>query len=93
MEATISTFLAMQKSLKARLNDLNKIKEDSGFRRRFMRDVEEIKEPLYNIKELDERCSALGMSIFKLDGKIKEANAKTVIAVDIDYKELMKAVK
>jgi len=33
------------------------------------------------------------MSIFKLDGKIKEANAKTVIAVDIDYKELMKAVK
>jgi len=92
MERTISTWLSLQKSLKSRLTDLRGMKNDNSHRFIYS-SRDEIKEPVYDIKEIDKKCAKIEMAIFKIDGEIKRMNAETTVDIDVDYENLMTPIE
>ena len=88
---TVNALLSMQKALVQRRLQLNELKNSSTMRtlyRSIDAGTERIEEPTYNIKAVDKQIVQINNALFKIDQKIKESNAKTVIDINIDYDTL-----
>lgn len=84
---TINLLLAMEKSLRERLNQLNELKTQSSRRTYYTEEKRE--EPTYDIKLVDKKITAINKALFTMNHKIKESNAKTTVDVDVDYDKLV----
>ena len=94
MNVSISYLLSMQTALNQRRNQLKELRDSNTTRTyRFMAaDQKETTEPTYDIKRVDKMLADINKALFKLDHKIKEANAKTTIEVDVDFDSLMSEI-
>lgn len=86
-KVTVNYLLAMEKSLRERLSQLNELKTQSARRTYFENDKRE--EPTYDIKAVDKKITAINRALFELNHKVKESNAKTVVDVDVNYDYLV----
>jgi hypothetical protein len=97
MEATVSAFLSMQGALNLRRTQLNELKnaatEHSYSTYGGDPSRKDVKEPTYDIKKVDKKLVEINKALFHLDSKIKEANARTNISVDIKFDELMSEIE
>jgi hypothetical protein len=84
---TVNYLLAMEKSLRERLSQLNDLKSQSA-RRTYYSDGNK-EEPTYDIKIVDKKITAINKALFEVNHKIKESNAKTTVAVNVDYDQLV----
>lgn len=84
---TINYLLAMEKSLRERLSQLNELKTQSARMTFFSDDKKEV--PTYDIKMVDKKITKINKALFNLNHKIKESNAKTTIEVDLVYDDLV----
>jgi hypothetical protein len=86
-KATVNTLLAMEKSLRERLSQLNELKSQSATVTIF--DENKRTEPTYSIKAVDKKITAINKALFEINHKIKESNAKTVVETNVDYDALV----
>jgi hypothetical protein len=86
-KVTVNYLLAMDKSLRERLSQLNELKTQSA--RRTIFDENKREEPTYDIKSVDKKITAINKALFEINHKVKESNAKTVIDTDISYDNLV----
>lgn len=91
MKHTINRLLAMEKSLRERLVQLNELKKESSRYTIFSEDKKEY--PTYDVKKVDKKITDINKALFEISHKIKESNAKTRIDVDINYDELVSALE
>lgn len=84
---TVNYLLAMEKSLRERLSQLNELKVQSS-RRTIFEDAKR-EEPTYDIKLVDRKLTAINKALFEINHKIKESNARTVVETDINYDSLV----
>jgi hypothetical protein len=92
MRITLNKALALDKMLRERLNDIKRLRSESALIRttRFTsRDTEETITPTYDIKDLDIRAIQLQTALFEIDAGIKEANARTEIAIEANLPLLL----
>lgn len=88
---TVNYLLAMEKSLRERLGQLNELKTQSA-RRTYYGESDKREEPTYDIKKVDKKITSINKALFEVNHKIKESNAKTTINVDIEYSELVSEI-
>lgn len=87
MQYTVNTLLAMEKSLRDRLTQLNELKSQSARTTYYGEDKRE--EPTYDIKKVDKKMTKINRALFEINHKIKESNAKTTVSVEVDYDDLV----
>jgi hypothetical protein len=86
---SINALLSMQKALRSRLSQLNELKNQSTSRTTSWRGEDKtVQEPLYDVKLIDKKIVKINNALFKIDHKIKESNAKTMMEVNIDFDDL-----
>lgn len=85
---TINMALAMEKSLRSRLSQLEELKTQSA-KRSFFENDKVKEEPTYDIKKVDKKITAINKALFELNHKVKESNAKTSVEVEADYDQLV----
>ena len=96
MKDTISSFLSMQQALNTRRTQLNELR-NSGTSRTY--DIyadgtkKTVMEPTYELKKVDKMLVEINKALFLLDKRIKQANAKTNIDVDLDFDKLMSEIE
>ena len=91
-QVTINYLLAMEKSLRERLGQLNDLKRESSHRI-IWADNNKTEEPTYPIKEVDRKITSINKALFQINHKVKESNAKTTIETDIDYNILVSEIE
>lgn len=90
---SISAMLVMEKNLRSRLKELNELK-NSVSKRVMWANSDKTEEPTYDVKDVDKKAVELHKALFRINQRIKEVNAKTLINVDdIDYDSLMEAIQ
>ena len=94
MQASVNSFLVREKQLKARLADLNQLKQQATSRTRYYTEAVETRrdEPTYDIKQLDKMAIDIQNALFAIENAIKESNAVTKITVDVNVEDLMKPI-
>jgi hypothetical protein len=91
---SINAWLSMKNSLQARLSELKDMKGQASTRHISRYDgKEDIIEPTYSIKEIDKKSSRITTALFLIDQAIKEANAKTVVELDVNYDDLVQPIE
>lgn len=88
---TINMVLAMEKSLRERLGQLNELKTQSARRTYF--EAEKREEPTYDIKLVDKKITAINKALFEINHKVKASNAKTEVEVNLDYDSLVSEIE
>ena len=91
-QVTINYLLAMEKSLRERLGQLNELKKESAHRT-IWSDDSKIEEPTYDIRKVDSKITCINKALFEINHRIKESNAKTTIETDIDYNTLVSEIE
>jgi hypothetical protein len=90
---SISAMLVMEKNLRGRLKELGELK-NSVSHRTMWGSNDKVEEPTYDVKDVDKKMVEIHKALFKINQRIKETNAKTLIASDdIDYDSLMEAIQ
>lgn len=92
MQVTINKLLAMEKSLRERLGQLNALKDQSA-RRTFWDKDDKREEPTYDVKKVDKKITEINKALFEINHSIKESNAKTSLNVDVDYNSLVSEIE
>lgn len=92
MQYSINHLLAMEKSLRERLVQMNTLKGEVS-KRTFWMTENKREEPVYDVKLVDKKVSEINKALFNLNHKIKEANAKTLIEIDLDYDALVSPIE
>lgn len=81
MTITVSEGIGLLKTLNQRHAELKALRDENAYRERRMfgvgGDKEVIKEPVYNVKKLDQTTNQIALQIRKLDNAIKQSNATT----------------
>lgn len=92
-QVTVNYLLAMEKSLRERLNQLNELKVQVS-KRAYWEDKNKQEEPTYDVKEVDKKITKINKALFLINHKVKESNAKTTVdAQDIDYNDLVSEIE
>jgi len=90
---SISAMLVLEKNLRGRLKELGELKNNVS-RRVVWAGSDKVEEPTYDVKDVDKKMVEIHKALFKINQRIKEVNAKTMVAADdIDYDALMEAIK
>lgn len=92
MQVTINKLLAMEKSLRERLNQLNELKEKTA-RRTLWDDNDKREEPTYDVRKVDAKITEINKALFEINFTVKESNAKTAVDVNVDYNVLVSAIE
>jgi|SRR6185312_4670961 len=97
-KVTVNYLLAMEKSLRERLSQLNDLKSQSARRTVWERlggddNSSKREEPTYDIKKVDKKITDINKALFQLNHKIKESNAKTIVEVDAKYEDLISEIE
>jgi hypothetical protein len=81
MTITVSEAIGLLKTLQQRHAELKALRDENGHRERRLfgvgGDKEIVKEPVYNVKKLDQTTNQVALQIRKLDNAIKQSNATT----------------
>jgi len=91
-QVTVNYLLAMEKSLRERLGQLNELKTSSA-RETFWTESGKTDKPTYDIKKVDAKITLINKALFEINHKIKESNAKTTLETDIDYNVLVSEIE
>ena len=87
---TISGLLSMQKALSQRKAQLESVKSSCTSLTRYgIGENQRTEEPTYDIKEVDKKIVKINNSLFQIDKKIKDVNARTEVSIDINFDDLM----
>lgn len=86
-KVTVNYLLAMEKSLRERLGQLNELKTQSA--RVTFYDDKKREEPTYNIKVIDRKITSINKALFEINHKIKESNARTTVDTNVNYNDLV----
>lgn len=95
MQVTVNYLLAMEKSLRQRLAQLESLKNESSKRTIWERMGEgnnKIEEPTYDIKKVDKKITLINKALFEINHKIKTSNALTNIDIISDYDSLISEI-
>ena len=86
---TVNGLLTIQKSLRTRLSQLNEVKNESTHRNIYrMAGQDKIEEPTYDIKKVDAKIVEINRALTNIDMKVKESNAITKVAIDLNLDSL-----
>jgi len=88
MEITINEAMVKMKVLKGRLGELSHLRSESATRETW-REPNKVIEPVYNIKELDRKCTDIENALLEIETAIKQSNALTKIKIEADVKALL----
>lgn len=88
---TLNETISFLNQLDKRIGELVKLRELNAVQERFYisDNREKVKEPQYNVVELDKRIVELQNWRFKIDAHIKSINAKTSIELEIPIDTLL----
>lgn len=96
MSMTINEGMVLQKTIQGRLNELRRLRDSVAVEKHIFRPwgttEKETREEVtvkYDIKALDKKVVELELFLFKIDSKIKQANAMTKIDLDADVDKLL----
>ena len=89
---TVNYLLAMEKSLRERLGQLNELKQASA-RETFWDKDQKRETPTYDIKKVDSKITAINKALFEMNHRIKESNARTTVDVNVDYNALVSEIE
>ena len=88
---TINEGISLQKAVRDRVSELKVLRDKVAVKQTTTwfndKDKKEDVEPQYDVKLVDKKIVELGLFLYKLDSKIKHANAVTTInglEVDVD---------
>ncbi len=92
-QLTINTSIALMDILKARISELRSLRDKVAVTesRAYFGEPksETTTTPQYDVKFVDKKITQLQNTLFKLNGAIKEANAKTPVNINLDVDELL----
>jgi len=90
---TINELMALMKTVRERVNSLKSLRQQVAVKERRMwkasGEIESIDEPQYDVKAVDRKIMELENFLFRADSKIKTANAKTQVDLDVDIEALL----
>lgn len=91
---TINEGMVLQKTLRLRLASLIRLRDEVAVKTSTTwmigeRDRKEEKEPQYDVKLVDAKIVEIELFLFKLDSKIKQANARTEIDLEANIDSLL----
>ena len=92
---TVNEAMVLMKAVRERLNELKGLRDKVAVEKTttypWQTDKEKIEkiEVKYDIKAVDKKATELEMFLFKVDAAIKQANAKTEIAITADVDKLL----
>lgn len=92
MQLSVNKLLEMQKALKERRSQLEKLTVENSKSTRWYGSTEKLEEPQYDLNTLDEMVTAINNALFEISATLKESNATTKVDVAVDFNELMRAV-
>jgi len=92
MKLTINKALSLQKAISSRVVDLMSLRSEVSTTENFFGSKESVKEPQYDVKQVDKKIAVLKKMLFEIDSAIKESNAITSIDVDLDENQIFEPI-
>jgi len=95
MNLTVNQAMALEKAVKSRLSQLRSLRSEVATKTETKwytsndRDKQETITPQFDVKAVDKKVTELEYVLFKMDGEIKQSNAKTEINVEVDVETLL----
>lgn len=80
---TVNEAFVLMKIVRGRLGELSALRQTNSTRETsYLNQEKTIKEPLYDVKALDRRCTELENFLLIAETKVKQSNANTKIEID-----------
>lgn len=86
---TINELLALIKSVRARVSELNSLRSQVSSEEHYFGAKEKVVEPKYDVKLVDKKITELEKFLFKADALIKQSNALTTVEIEADIDVLL----
>lgn len=92
---TINEAMALAKAVNSRVSELRNlrslvaVKSQTTWIGMANKDRQELVEPQFDVKKVDKKITELEIVLYKIDSKIKQANAKTEIDLAVDAENLL----
>jgi hypothetical protein len=83
----------MQKALKERRSQLEKLAVENSKETHFYGASEKSETPLYDASKLDKMVTNINNAMFEISSVLKESNATTKVEIEVNFAELMGAIK
>ena len=94
MNQSVNGWLSMKGSLQSRLMEVKDMKNGAQAISTTRYDGREIEnKPVYDIKTIDKKCSQITTALFLIDRGIKDANARNMLELDINYTDLVAPIE
>jgi len=92
---TINELMALMKTIRERVSSLKALRQQVSVKETIWRSAESqtITEPQYDVKALDKKVMELENFLFRADSKIKTANARTTVDLDVDVDRLLQPLE
>jgi len=92
---TVNEAMVFMKAIRGRLGELSSLRQANSIRETsyFGENDKKIKEPMYDVKALDKKCTELENFLLTVETKIKQSNAVTKIKIEgADVAELLSPI-
>ena len=94
MNQSVNGWLSMKGSLQSRLEEVKNMKVGAMSSTITRYDGKEVEsKPVYNVKDIDRKCSQITTALFLIDRGIKDANAKNQLELAVDYDSLVAPIE
>lgn len=94
MNQSVNGWLSMKGSLQARLQEVKSMKDGAQAVTTTRYDGKEVEtKPVYDIKTIDKKCSQITTALFLIDRGIKDANAKNMLDLPVNYEDLVAPIE
>lgn len=90
---TVSESLQLVKAIKQRANSLEKLRDQVSVKETYYSATNKTSEPLYDVKEVDNKLVNLNQILFTLESAIKQSNAVTNLNVTVSTNDVFEALK
>lgn len=92
---TINELMALMKTVRERVNSLKGLRQQVAVKETIWRssDSNTVTEPQYDVKAVDRKVMELENFLFRADSKIKTANARTTVDLDVDVDQLLQPLE
>jgi len=95
MKLTVNKLLSMQKIIRERLHELKSLRSECSTSERtfFGNEDKKVKEPMYDVKEVDKKMVKLERFLMESDFAVKESNAKVKLEINVDVDDLLSPIQ
>ena len=92
---TINELMSLMKTVRERVSSLKALRQQVAVKETLWRSTEAstINEPQYDVKKVDRKVMELENFLFRADSKIKTANARTLVDLDVDVDQLLQPLE